>query len=256
MKDGLLFFPIVAGVAGFFVFLLFPSPFLKVNRRFFKKTDNRPKFFAFWTTFFLPVFWAFKRFRVRANHVTTVSVLGLGASVWLVLLDPLLFGYGIAFFSSLDFLDGELALLDGNKERQLGKFWDSTMDRVAEIIVFVQLIILFRHDTLWVFLFSGLLGVGLFISYVRAVGEILHVPPVSCLMERAYRMAHLALMGLVLKVENYESDWALTSIWLGVGLLLCLVSATRRFYGTYVFLRNKKNPRQPHALLKPTIKRF
>jgi CDP-diacylglycerol--glycerol-3-phosphate 3-phosphatidyltransferase len=142
-------------------------------------------------------YWAIrpvKRFAVRAKwSPDTFNYLGLGISLasmvlyargslgaagWLLLLG------GIA-----DVLDGEVARARGMAS-SFGAFLDSTLDRFAEMAVFVGLAAFYQDRAALLAVVVGL-GGSLMVSYTRARGESQGVVCKAGVMQRAERMLAL-----------------------------------------------------------------
>ena len=95
----------------------------------------------------------------------------------------------------LDLMDGQVARLS-NKMTKFGAILDSTLDRYAEIAVFVGLAVYFRDSsTLYVVVLA--LGGSLMVSYVRARAEGLDTPCMGGLLQRPERLVILVVGALV-----------------------------------------------------------
>ncbi len=102
-----------------------------------------------------------------------------------------------------DALDGALARSTG-KSTTFGAFFDSTLDRFAEIALYLGLLYLCRGDTLATALIYLTITGSLMVSYTRARAEGLGVECKVGLFTRLERMAVLVL-GLLL----HRTLWAL-----------------------------------------------
>jgi len=80
-------------------------------------------------------------------------------------------GWVYLFGASLDFIDGRVARASGRTTRA-GAFLDSTLDRVAELLVLGGLAVAFR-DSPVLLAVLGAAGASLLVSYARARGEAL-----------------------------------------------------------------------------------
>jgi CDP-diacylglycerol--glycerol-3-phosphate 3-phosphatidyltransferase len=109
---------------------------------------------------------------------------------------PVLGGWGVLLGGMADVLDGRIARARGLASPR-GAFLDSTLDRFAEVGVFVGLAVYF-HGNPWITLFLGLaLGGSLLVSYTRARGESQGVVCKVGLMQRAERLLLLGFGGLL-----------------------------------------------------------
>jgi CDP-diacylglycerol--glycerol-3-phosphate 3-phosphatidyltransferase len=140
-------------------------------------------------------------------HPNALTIFGFGITV----LSAVLFGIGsfrwaglVLFIGgSLDVLDGHLARITGMKSI-FGALLDSTLDRYAEIAVFIGIIVyyLFRApvdslNNIWVIVaITGVSG-SLMVSYVRARAEGLGQECAVGLMQRPERVICLGLGALL-----------------------------------------------------------
>jgi len=113
-----------------------------------------------------------------------------------------------------DLADGLVARL-GRKESTFGAFLDSTVDRYAEIAIFVGLAVLYRQDVALYGVLAAL-GGSLMVSYTKARAEGLGVACPGGMMQRPERMVILILGALI---GAAALPWA---IW----LLAVLANAT------------------------------
>ena len=116
---------------------------------------------------------------IKPNHITLVSLLGHFGVVWaLWQWKPMLAAVLLAFFGIMDSLDGALARLQKSSSNR-GMFFDSTSDRVKEVLVYVGLAewagYYYSHKnfaTTHIFaLIVAVCGLSLVVSYTRARGE-------------------------------------------------------------------------------------
>jgi CDP-diacylglycerol--glycerol-3-phosphate 3-phosphatidyltransferase len=125
------------------------------------------------------------------------AVGNFGAGGWLYLLTGI-----------LDILDGRIARATG-KVTKGGAFFDSVMDRYAELVVFAGLAVYYRHD--WALYVVMLASVGsIMVSYTRARGEALGVEVNIGTMQRPERLFYLGVIsGLSPIVETLFGHGAL-----------------------------------------------
>jgi phosphatidylglycerophosphate synthase len=149
------------------------------------------------------------RWRVSPNALTFASFLvacasaccfaigSFGAGGWLYLLTGI-----------LDILDGRIARATGRVSKG-GAFFDSVMDRYAELVVFGGLSVYYRHGwALYVVLLASLGSI--MVSYTRARGEALGVQVNIGTMQRPERLFYLgAISGLSPIVETIFGHGAL-----------------------------------------------
>jgi len=112
-------------------------------------------------------------------------------------------GLLIIFVGLFDALDGALARMTG-KASAFGAFLDSTLDRFAEIALYLGLLYLYRGDTLATVLVYLTITGSLMVSYTRARAEGLGLDCKVGLFTRLERLAVL-IVGLILE----RTLWAL-----------------------------------------------
>ena len=169
-----------------------------------------------------PLFRWMVRRRVHPNIITT---LGFAVTVSA----GIVFFYGhVRYAGFLVLLGGLCDILDGYVAREtglasvFGSFYDSTLDRISEIVVFLGIFSLyggghpdFPHPWM-VYVVALALAGSLMVSYTRARAETLGVDCKVGLMQRPERVV---LIGF--------SAWFLGGAWEGIGLTaVLLVMAT------------------------------
>jgi phosphatidylglycerophosphate synthase len=132
----------------------------------------------------------FGSFVVACVSAVCFAVGNFGAGGWLYLLTGI-----------LDILDGRIARATG-KVTKGGAFFDSVMDRYAELVVFGGLAVFYRGSwAIYVALAAGLGSV--MVSYTRARGEALGVEVNIGTMQRPERLFYLGVIsGLAPIVET------------------------------------------------------
>lgn len=144
-------------------------------------------------TYFLvdPVVTFLARHNVSPNTLTVVGTLGHVLVAWMIMQGQMpVAGLLILVFAPLDALDGALARKLGTPVGGFGAFLDSTLDRLAEIILFGGFIFYYGQtgqDLLTVTAYIGLSG-SLMVSYTRA---------------RAEALGYSCKIGLLSRVERY-----------------------------------------------------
>ncbi len=147
---------------------------------------------------FLPLVKWLARVRVHPNLVSVAGFLGVAtAGLAIALGKPLAGGVLLALFGPLDAVDGLLARRT-NQVSTFGAFLDSTLDRYAEIALFLGLTYYFlRQDSTPGVLLSFLTLTGsLMVSYARARAEGLGLSCKVGLFTRFERLLALTL-GLI-----------------------------------------------------------
>jgi phosphatidylglycerophosphate synthase len=194
------------------------------------------------------------RWRVTPNALTFASFVvacfsavffalgNFGAGGWLYLLTGI-----------LDILDGRIARATG-KVTKGGAFFDSVMDRYAELVVFGGLAVFYRGSwAIYVALFA-LVG-SIMVSYTRARGEALGVQVNIGTMQRPERLFYLGVIsGLSPIVETLFGHGALppfVPVVVALGLLgaSANVTAVRRISHTLARL----DGRDVAAALEPNV---
>jgi phosphatidylglycerophosphate synthase len=139
----------------------------------------------------------FASFIVACASAAFFAVGNFGAGGWLYLLTGI-----------LDILDGRIARATGMVTKG-GAFFDSVMDRYAELVVFAGLALYYRHSwALYVVLLASLGSV--MVSYTRARGEALGVEVNIGTMQRPERLFYLGVIsGLSPIVETLFGHGAL-----------------------------------------------
>ena len=137
-----------------------------------------------------PIVSILARFRISPNLFTVVGMLAHFFVAWFIIQGHMVAaGVAILFVAPLDALDGALARKLGRKPG-FGAFLDSTLDRLAEIILFGGFIFYFSQSgnmLMVVTVYIALTG-SLMVSYARSRAEALNV---SC------------KVGLLTRVERY-----------------------------------------------------
>ena len=141
-----------------------------------------------------PLVQAMVRWRVHPNAITTV---GFGVTVAAGVLfhfDHVRWaGLFVLLGGILDIFDGQVARVSklGSK---FGSFYDSTLDRISEIVVFLGLLSLYNQygrdlaDVWMVYVIALAMGGSLMVSYTRAKAEALGLDCSVGLMQRAERV--------------------------------------------------------------------
>ncbi|MCA9997854.1 MAG: CDP-alcohol phosphatidyltransferase family protein [Anaerolineales bacterium] len=138
-----------------------------------------------------PIVTFLARYRLSPDILTIAGVLAHFFFAWLVTKGQMQWAaVAIFFIAPLDAFDGALARKLGRKQHGFGAFLDSTLDRLAEIVLFGGFIIYYvwQGNTM-------MLGV----SYLAITGSIM----VSYARARAEALGFSCKVGLLSRVERY-----------------------------------------------------
>ncbi len=140
------------------------------------------------------------RFRLSPDVLTVAGMLAHLVIAWLVSDGRFrAAALTIIFVGPLDALDGALARRLGRAQGGFGAFLDSTLDRLAEIILFGGFIIYYSaQGELWLVLASYVALTGsVMVSYTRARAEALGIPCKVGILSRVERYGVLVLSMLL-----------------------------------------------------------
>jgi CDP-diacylglycerol--glycerol-3-phosphate 3-phosphatidyltransferase len=149
---------------------------------------------------------------VTPNHLTLLGLLVSGGAGVLLAYGFFRTGAVVLLVGSLcDMLDGAVARETG-RSSPFGAFLDSTVDRVAEMLVFAGLLVHFaREDSILYALLAFLAAGGSFlVSYTRARAEGLGISCEVGWMERPERLVLLILACLLGAGAVQVALWVLT----------------------------------------------
>ena len=162
-----------------------------------------------------PITDALVRARVHPNALTSAGFLVTVSAAFAYDQEAVrLAGFLILLGGFFDILDGRVARLSdlGSK---FGAFYDSTLDRISEIVVYMGILSLYNDyrvelgDVGMIYLVMAAMAGSLMVSYTRARAEALGLSPTGGLMPRTERVVligvssllfGLAWDGLVLKI--------------------------------------------------------
>jgi CDP-diacylglycerol--glycerol-3-phosphate 3-phosphatidyltransferase len=105
-------------------------------------------------------------------------------------------GWGVLLSGIADILDGRVARAKGVASAR-GAFFDSTLDRFAEVGAFMGLAVRFGASTWATLMVAGALGGSMLVSYARARGESVGVVCKLGVMQRAERLIILGFAGIL-----------------------------------------------------------
>ena len=160
-------------------------------------------------------------------------LLTVGAAALIITEHLFAAGFVVLIAGFFDILDGALAR-GTNRTSQFGAVLDSTLDRLAEAVLLLGILVLYAREQSA----AGILVVGLallaspLVSYIRAKAESLGLECQVGLFTRAERVIVLAL-GLLLSQFDYALIAALAII-----VVFSLITVTQRLL--YVWRQTKK----------------
>ncbi|HYH82798.1 MAG TPA: CDP-alcohol phosphatidyltransferase family protein, partial [Longimicrobium sp.] len=180
------------------------------------------------------------RWRVNPNWITTVGVLlNAVAGLTFFLFHIQLGGALVLLGGFVDVVDGHVAKRSG-RQTVFGAFYDSTTDRIAEIVVMLGVMSLYlgREPNIgepWMVYVVALAMAGsLMVSYTRAKAESLGIDCKVGLMQRAERI--ILLGGSTLFFGSWRQGLALNIVMFAMAALTNL-TALYRIYWVYRHLR-------------------
>ncbi len=141
------------------------------------------------------------RYRFSPDALTVIGALSHILFAWLIANGEMRWAAVAMFFlGPLDALDGALARKLGRKQLGFGAFLDSTLDRIAEIILFGGFILYYVVQDDAVFLAVAYLAItgSLMVSYARARAEALGY---SCKVGVLSRVERYAVMMFFLVLD-------------------------------------------------------
>jgi CDP-diacylglycerol--glycerol-3-phosphate 3-phosphatidyltransferase len=171
---------------------------------------------------------------IHPNVLTLIGVLvNLIAAAALGVDAFVLAGLMVIVGNIFDFIDGKVAHITNTVSR-FGAFWDSTLDRISDIGLFLGLIYLYSklYRTDYVMVASIAMMFSIMTSYARARAESLIDKCKVGFMERPER--------IVLFMIGAFTDRMAAVLW--VILVLSIVTVANRIYYTYLVLNDKPMP--------------
>jgi CDP-diacylglycerol--glycerol-3-phosphate 3-phosphatidyltransferase len=140
-------------------------------------------------------------------------------------------GWFVLLGGAADVLDCRIARARG-MANQTGAFLDSTLDRFAEVGVFVGLAVMFRDSALELAMVVTALGGSLLVSYARARGESLGVVAKVGIMQRAERLLLVGFGGVFDPAVTAWRGWEPGSLLLGLLALVAVGTVGTAIYRT------------------------
>jgi len=171
------------------------------------------------------------RRRVHPNAITILGFLTTVVAGFFYHLDHVRWaGLLVLLGGLMDIFDGRVARVSGLASK-FGSFFDSTLDRISEIVVFLGLASLYNThrsdpgDVAMVYVIMLAMGGSLMVSYTRARAEGLGFACSVGLMQRAER---IVLLGLGSLVFGLAWDGLVLSLIIIVVAVLTNVTAIQR----------------------------
>lgn len=188
------------------------------------------------------------RRRVNPNWVTTVGVfVNLAAGLAYFLFHIQTGGALVLLGGLLDIIDGQVAVRTG-QQTVFGSFYDSTTDRIAEIVVMLGVMSLYLGkepnigEPWMAYVVAAAMAGSLMVSYTRAKAEALGIDCRVGLMQRAERI--ILLGGSSLFFGRWHRGAVLTWVMLAMAVLTNL-TAIYRIYWVSRHLNATQKPSAP-----------
>jgi phosphatidylglycerophosphate synthase len=171
---------------------------------------------------------------IHPNALTLIGmVINIAAAVALGMGRFYLGGVIMVAAAIFDFIDGKVAHITG-KQSQFGAFWDSTLDRLSDLVLFLGLIHLYsnlrRTDYVMITALAAIFSI--MISYARARAESLIDKCKVGFMERPERMVLFWIGAFSYRMAAVM--WVL--------LVLSIITVINRIHYTYLALNAKPIP--------------
>jgi CDP-diacylglycerol--glycerol-3-phosphate 3-phosphatidyltransferase len=186
-----------------------------------------------------PVVAALVRRPVHPNLISSVGFLVTLAAAAIIFARYLVPGLAVFVLGGMmDILDGRVARQTGLASK-FGSFYDSTLDRVSEIVIYFSIYAYFRPlDEFWYagyIVISAMVG-SLMVSYTRAKAESLGVDCKVGMMQRPERIVLLAAGGILVPVVGaIAPEWRYAPLLVAIGAIAVLANFTalERIYEVY-----------------------
>jgi CDP-diacylglycerol---glycerol-3-phosphate 3-phosphatidyltransferase len=200
-----------------------------------------------------PVTNALVRWRIHPNTLTTVGFLVTISAGAAFHFGQIPLGGGLVILGGIfDIFDGRVARQSGLAS-SFGSFYDSTLDRISEIVVFLGLLSLYNHgrsvqDVGMIYVVVLAMAGSLMVSYTRARAEALGINCTVGLMQRPERVVLIGLSALL-----FGSLWE-GVVLKGVLILMALLTnftAFQRIAWVYIHTRPHGEPRAPLPSRQP-----
>jgi CDP-diacylglycerol--glycerol-3-phosphate 3-phosphatidyltransferase len=187
------------------------------------------------------------RRRVNPNWVTTVGVfVNLAAGLAYFLFHIQTGGALVLLGGLLDIVDGQVAVRTG-RQTVFGSFYDSTTDRIAEIVVMLGVMSLYLGkepnigEPWMAYVVAAAMAGSLMVSYTRAKAEALGIDCRVGLMQRAERIILLGVSSL------FFGTWHRGAVLTWVMLAMALLTNLTAIYRIYWVSRHLNATQKPSA---------
>ena len=174
--------------------------------------------------------------RVHPNLLTTLGFIVTLLSAWAFSVHHVRWaGFLILFGGFFDILDGRVARLTGLGSK-FGAFYDSTLDRISEIVVFFGILSLYNDyrqelgDVGMIYLVMAAMALSLMISYTRARAEALGLDCRVGLVPRAERVVLIG--GAALFFGEMNNGIALKVV-IVILVILSFLTVIQRIFWVY-----------------------
>lgn len=171
---------------------------------------------------------------IHPNVLTLVGVVINVAAAWALAVGRFGLATVIMIAASIfDFIDGKVAHISG-KQSAFGAFWDSTLDRLSDMVLFLGLVFLYSrmHRTDYVLVTALAMTFSIMTSYARARAESLIQKCKVGFLERPER--------IVLFWIGAATNRMAAVLW--VILILSIVTVVNRIHYTYLVLNAQPIP--------------
>ncbi len=173
---------------------------------------------------------------VHPNAVTVAGFLVTLVAGWFYSQDHVrTAGFFVLLGGLLDIFDGRVARMSGRASK-FGSFFDSTLDRISEIAMYLGLMTLYNEygaqmaDVWMIYVITLALGGSLMVSYTRAKAEALGFDCSVGLMQRAER---IVLLGLGSVIFGLAWNGVVLNLVIIVVAVLTNITAIQRIVWVY-----------------------
>lgn len=203
-----------------------------------------------------PVVSGFIKQGVHPNTLTTIGfVIVTGSAVAFGAQLPHLGGFLLLLSGAFDVLDGKVAR-GGGMISAFGAFYDSTLDRVGEAMLFVGIGVAFvtggiRADLVpWAVAATTVaMGAALIVSYARARAEGLNL---ECKVGLAQRAERIIGIGVPMMLFGAGPDGVLLFGVVALLAVFSVITVIQRIHRVYRVTRAPVNEQAPDAVRRPT----
>lgn len=206
------------------------------------------------TRLLTPLLDVFVRTGLSPNVITTIGfVITMGAGLAYFLGSLQWGGFLVLLGGLFDVIDGYVAR-QTERVTRFGSFYDSTLDRISEVMVFLGIFSLYNGtepnigEPWMVYVVALALAGSLLVSYTRARAEGMGIECRVGLMQRAERVLLLGIATLFF--ATWRAGLVLTLVMIAMAVLTNL-TLIYRIYWVYQQTRVPAAPVQPAAARRP-----